>query len=72
MQRARQIADRLLKMPAEALRETKKLLHADEGSLPKVTHRADTEAYIRCLELADAREGIAAFAEKRQPRFTGK
>ncbi|HEY6169375.1 MAG TPA: enoyl-CoA hydratase-related protein [Verrucomicrobiae bacterium] len=72
MQRARQLAERLLQLPATALRETKRLIHADEGQLPKVTHRADTEAYIRCLELPDAKEGIAAFAEKRKPRFTDK
>ncbi len=69
--RAVELAKQLLKMPAEALRETKRLIYADEGSLPKVTHRADTEAYIRCLELPDAREGIDAFANKRSPRFTG-
>jgi enoyl-CoA hydratase len=68
-QHARALAARLLKLPAEALRETKRLIHADEGELPKVAHRADTEAYLRCLRLADAREGIAAFAEKRRPRF---
>lgn len=72
LQRAQQIAGRLLQMPAEALRATKRLVHADEGSLPKVTHRADTEAYVRCLELPDAREGIAAFAQKRRPRFVDK
>jgi enoyl-CoA hydratase len=71
MPRALELATRLLAQPAAALRETKRLIHADEGQLPKVTHRADTDAYIRCLETPDAREGIAAFAEKRPPRFTG-
>jgi len=69
--RAREIAARLKQLPAEALRETKRLIHADEGALPQLTHRADTAAYIRCLALPDAQEGIAAFVEKRPPRFTG-
>lgn len=59
----------LLAMPAEALRETKRLIHADEGTGPKQTYLADTAGYIRCLELPDAQEGIAAFREKRSPRF---
>ena len=71
MKRARQLAGRMLQMPAAALRGTKRLVHADEGQVPKVMHRADTEAYVRCLELPDAREGIQAFAEKRKPRFSG-
>jgi enoyl-CoA hydratase len=72
MKSAQQLAERLLLLPAEALRQTKRLIHLDEGQLPKVTHRADTEAYLRCLALPDAREGISAFAEKRPPRFEGK
>jgi enoyl-CoA hydratase/carnithine racemase len=59
----------LLAMPAEALRETKRLIHGDEGIGPKQTYLADTAGYIRCLELPDAQEGIAAFREKRRPRF---
>ncbi|MFV0445172.1 MAG: thioesterase, FlK family [Planctomycetaceae bacterium] len=66
---AAELATRLLQQPAEALRETKRLIHADEGSGPKVAHLADTGAYIRCLALPDAKEGIAAFTEKRTPRF---
>ena len=70
LKRGRQLAETMLHMPAVALRETKRLVHLDEGSQPKVAHRADTEAYIRCLTLPDAREGLAAFAEKRPAKFT--
>ena len=72
LERARALAAQLLQMPALALRETKRVIHADEGSQPKIAHRLDTEAYIRCLESADAQEGIAAFRDKRQPRFQGR
>ncbi|MFO0980030.1 MAG: enoyl-CoA hydratase-related protein [Planctomycetaceae bacterium] len=72
IRRARQLASRMLQMPAEALRLTKRLVHLDEGIQPKVAHRADTEAYIRCLLMPDAREGLAAFAEKRSPKFSGR
>ena len=68
---ARELARDLLARPAEALRETKRLLHQDEGTQPKIAHLADTASYIRCLQLSDAREGIAAFTEKRAPKFGG-
>ncbi len=66
---AQELAKQLLAQPAEALRLTKQLLHADEGTQPKQAFLADTAAYIRCLGQADAQEGIAAFNEKRPPRF---
>ncbi len=72
LERARKLAAQLLSMPALALRETKRVIHADEGSQPKLAHRLDTDAYVRCLETADAREGIAAFRDKRPPRFQGR
>lgn len=72
MKSALQLAERLLKQPAEALRQAKRVVHLDEGNMPKVAYHIDTEAYIRCLELPDAREGIAAFVEKRAAKFTGK
>lgn len=68
---ARDLAETFLRQPAEALRATKRLVHQDEGATPKVGHLADTEAYLRCLALPDAKEGITAFREKRPPRFPG-
>jgi enoyl-CoA hydratase len=67
---AKSWADELLAMPPEALRSTKQLIHADEGLQPKTAFLADTAAYIRCLQGADAKEGIAAFKEKRKPKFS--
>lgn len=72
LSRGKDLAERMLRMPAEALRATRRLIHLDEGQQPKVAYRADTATYIRCLELPDAREGLAAFAEKRAPKFTGR
>ncbi|HRA90120.1 MAG TPA: enoyl-CoA hydratase-related protein, partial [Planctomycetaceae bacterium] len=69
LKRGREIATKMLEMPAIALRETKRLVHLDEGSQPKVAHRADTDAYLRCLALPDAQEGLTAFAEKRPAKF---
>lgn len=66
---ARELATQLLSRPASALRETKRLVHQDEGVQSKIAYLADTAGYIRCLEEPDAREGIAAFNEKRTPKF---
>ena len=69
--RASELAERLLTLPPKALRETKILVHLDDPPHAKVAHRLDTEAYVRCFDTNDAREGIRAFAEKRPARFTG-
>jgi enoyl-CoA hydratase/carnithine racemase/predicted thioesterase len=63
------LVTQLTALPGEALSDTKRLIHLDEGLPAKFAHLQDTEAYIRCLETPNAREGIAAFAGKRPPRF---
>jgi enoyl-CoA hydratase len=67
-----QLAAELLAKPPLALSETKRQVHGDEGSHAKTAYLADTAAYIRCLDTPDAREGIAAFTEKRPPQFGGR
>ena len=34
--------------------------------------RYETEAQLRCFESEDAREGVRAFLDKREPKFTGR
>lgn len=67
---AEELAQKLLAMPAMALRETKRLIHQDEGTQLKSTYVADTQAYVECLANPDAREGIRAFLEKRASKFS--
>ncbi len=64
-----ELAQTLLEQPKVALRETKRAIHKDEGLGPKMAYLVDTAAYIRCLQTDHAREGIAAFREKRPPRY---
>jgi enoyl-CoA hydratase len=64
---AKRLADQLCKLPATALAETKRLVHADEGLQPKTAFYADTAAYVKCLELPDARRGIDQFKSKQLP-----
>ncbi|AMV33082.1 putative enoyl-CoA hydratase echA8 [Pirellula sp. SH-Sr6A] len=65
-----ELTQKLLAMPPMALRETKRLIHQDEGTQVKSTYVADTQAYVECLGTDDAREGIRAFLEKRPARFS--
>jgi enoyl-CoA hydratase len=64
---AEAIAQEIAQGASGAVRIAKQLIDRDGGGLDGETIAAGLAA-----SLADAREGIAAFAEKRPPRFTGR
>jgi 2-(1,2-epoxy-1,2-dihydrophenyl)acetyl-CoA isomerase len=72
MEEAAGLASQLAAGPTKALGASKRLLHRGwtETLETQMEHEAQTIADI--ARTADAREGIAAFMEKRSPEFTGK
>lgn len=61
---------KLASLPANSLRETKRLLKEDSASL--VARRMDEEGYVfeRLLLAPEAKEAFTAFFEKRKPDFS--
>jgi enoyl-CoA hydratase/carnithine racemase len=66
------VAETIAALPPLALAEIKRA--AREGmALPLAEGLAlEREAFVRVFSTADAREGLAAFLDKRSPRFTGE
>ena len=68
-ERSRALAERLAQGPAEAQAATKQLLnHSLERTL-EAQLQAELEAFARCTASGDFPEAVAAFVEKRAPRF---
>jgi enoyl-CoA hydratase/carnithine racemase len=59
----------LASLSPNAMRELRQLLR-DTRDAPD--YRRELEAFTRCLASDDGREGIAAFLEKREPRWSGR
>ena len=66
-----QLAERLRAAPPIAIAAAKQAIYTSGGADLDEMLRYETEAQMRCFESDDAREGVHAFFEKRDPRFTG-
>lgn len=66
------LAKRLLHGSPTALRLTKKLLQQMKEMTPEQTYRAGEAAVLVGRETEDAKEGMSAFKERRQPVWSGR
>ena len=68
----RKLAERLRAAPAISLAAAKQAVYMSQTAEMEDMLRFETEAQLRCFESEDGREGVRAFLEKREPKFTGR
>jgi 2-(1,2-epoxy-1,2-dihydrophenyl)acetyl-CoA isomerase len=66
-----QLAQRLRAAPPIALAAAKHAVYMSQAEDLDEMLRYETEAQLRCFDSDDGHEGIHAFLEKREPKFTG-
>ena len=66
-----QLAQRLRAAPPIALAAAKHAVYMSQASELDEMLRYETEAQLRCFDSDDGHEGVHAFLEKREPKFTG-
>ena len=66
------LATQLAGSATKALGTTKRLLHSGWTETLETQMEHETQAIAAMARTADAREGIAAFLEKRGPQFKGQ
>jgi 2-(1,2-epoxy-1,2-dihydrophenyl)acetyl-CoA isomerase len=71
MPQALALAESLAQSPTMALGRIKELLEASATNNFELQLEFEREVQIKSGQTADFREGVAAFIEKRQPRFSG-
>jgi 2-(1,2-epoxy-1,2-dihydrophenyl)acetyl-CoA isomerase len=68
----RKLAERLRAAPAISIAAAKQAVYMSQSAEMEDMLRFETEAQLRCFESEDGREGVRAFLEKREPKFTGR
>jgi len=66
-----ELAQRLRAAPPIALAAAKHAVYVSQAEDLEEMLRYETEAQLRCFESDDGHEGVHAFLEKREPKFTG-
>jgi enoyl-CoA hydratase len=69
---ARRWADRIVKLPPNAVRMSKQSVNAAANALHHATTFMDLDQYALATTSEDYREAIKAFLEKREGKFTGR
>jgi enoyl-CoA hydratase len=70
--RAHDWAERIAKLPPNAVRMSKQSVNAAANALHHATTFMDLDQYALAATSEDYREAIIAFLEKREPKFTGR
>jgi enoyl-CoA hydratase/carnithine racemase len=68
----RKLAERLRAAPAVAIGAAKQAVYMSHSAELEEMLRYETEAQMRCFDSDDGAEGVRAFLEKRDPKFTGR
>jgi 2-(1,2-epoxy-1,2-dihydrophenyl)acetyl-CoA isomerase len=67
----RKLAERLREAPPIAIAASKQAIYAGQHEDLDTMLRSEVEGQMRCFASRDGKEGVRAFLEKRDPRFTG-